>query len=138
VVAKQEEADRWESLAYGSEVVNGDTVYLMSSNPTDKAVFIQTVAEDGTTNPMSFALIVGSLATIHNTSLNSILLSYFTPISSYAFLVFILLYSPCLATLATIKKETGSWSFMLRITLFLSLFAWAISFLVKIFLGLFL
>ena len=83
-------------------------------------------------------VIVGSLATIHNTSLNSILLSYFTPISAYAFLVFILLYSPCLATLATIKKETGSWSFMLRIALFLSLFAWAISFLVKIFLGLFL
>jgi len=83
-------------------------------------------------------VIVGSLATIHNTSLNSVLLSYFTPISAYAFLVFILLYSPCLATLATIKKETGSWSFMLRIALFLSLFAWAISFLVKIFLGLFL
>ncbi|WAA09028.1 ferrous iron transport protein B [Fervidibacillus albus] len=32
----------------------------------------------------------------------------FTPLSAYSFLVFALLYLPCLATVATIKKETGS------------------------------
>jgi len=35
--------------------------------------------------------------------------SLFTPLSAYAYLVFVLLYIPCLATLATIKRETNSW-----------------------------
>ena len=34
---------------------------------------------------------------------------YFTPLSGYALLVFVLLYVPCFATVATIKKESNSW-----------------------------
>lgn len=41
-------------------------------------------------------------------SLQGLLVNYFTPLSAYSFLVFILLYIPCLATVATIYKETGS------------------------------
>ncbi|QWU17517.1 ferrous iron transport protein B [Paenibacillus sophorae] len=33
----------------------------------------------------------------------------FTPLSSVSFMVFILLYTPCLATVGVIKKETASW-----------------------------
>ncbi|OCA84381.1 ferrous iron transport protein B [Bacillus sp. FJAT-27225] len=33
---------------------------------------------------------------------------YFTPLAAYSFMAFILLYIPCLATVATIYKETGS------------------------------
>jgi ferrous iron transport protein B len=33
----------------------------------------------------------------------------FTPLSAYAYMVFILLYIPCMATLATIRRETNSW-----------------------------
>lgn len=33
----------------------------------------------------------------------------FTPLSAYAYMVFVLLYIPCLATLAAIKRETNSW-----------------------------
>lgn len=33
----------------------------------------------------------------------------FTPLSAYAFMVFVLLYIPCLATLAAIRRETNSW-----------------------------
>ncbi|WP_445486531.1 ferrous iron transport protein B [Niallia sp. 03133] len=45
-------------------------------------------------------------------SLQHLMSNVFTPLSSYSFMVFILLYIPCLATLATIYKETGSkkWS----------------------------
>lgn len=47
------------------------------------------------------------------TSLQGLLASSFTPLAAYSFMVFILLYIPCLATVATIKKETGSykWTF---------------------------
>ncbi|MCK5833354.1 ferrous iron transport protein B, partial [bacterium] len=33
----------------------------------------------------------------------------FTPLSAYAFMVFTLIYTPCIATVAVIKKETQSW-----------------------------
>ena len=32
-----------------------------------------------------------------------------TPLSAYCFLLFVLLYFPCIATIAAIKGETGSW-----------------------------
>ena len=41
-------------------------------------------------------------------SLQGFLATQFTPLASYSFMVFILLYIPCLATVATIYKETGS------------------------------
>ncbi|OIK12399.1 ferrous iron transport protein B [Bacillus sp. MUM 116] len=41
-------------------------------------------------------------------TLQGLLTNYFTPLSAYSFMVFILLYIPCLATVATIFKETGS------------------------------
>lgn len=38
----------------------------------------------------------------------------FTPISAYSFMIFVLLYTPCVASLATIKREMGSikWTFI--------------------------
>ncbi|WP_316571213.1 ferrous iron transport protein B [Neobacillus sp. YIM B06451] len=40
--------------------------------------------------------------------LQGLMAGYFTPLSAYSFMAFILLYIPCLATTATIYKETGS------------------------------
>ena len=37
----------------------------------------------------------------------------FTPLSAYAFMIFILLYVPCISTVATIRKETTSWKWTL-------------------------
>ncbi|MFJ7727999.1 ferrous iron transport protein B [Neobacillus sp. NPDC097160] len=44
----------------------------------------------------------------NNASLQGLLADYYTPLAAYSFMVFILLYIPCLATVATIYKETGS------------------------------
>lgn len=46
-------------------------------------------------------------------SLQNVVSQVFTPLSAYSFMVFILLYVPCLATVATIQKETGSKKWML-------------------------
>lgn len=43
-----------------------------------------------------------------SSSLQGLLTDYYTPLAAYSFMVFILLYIPCLATTATIYKETGS------------------------------
>jgi ferrous iron transport protein B len=37
----------------------------------------------------------------------------FTPLSAYAFMVFVLLYIPCLVVLAAILRETNSWKWPL-------------------------
>ena len=41
-------------------------------------------------------------------SLQGLLAAQFTPLAAYSFMLFILLYIPCLATVATIYKETAS------------------------------
>ncbi|NHJ13540.1 MAG: ferrous iron transport protein B [Candidatus Thorarchaeota archaeon] len=42
-------------------------------------------------------------------AIGSALLSALSPLSAFALMVFVLLYTPCIATVATIRSETGSW-----------------------------
>jgi len=50
-----------------------------------------------------------------------------TPLVAYSFLLFVLLYFPCLATIAAIKGETGSWRWALFAAAYTTLFAWIVS-----------
>lgn len=51
----------------------------------------------------------------------------FTGINAYALMVFCLLYVPCAATIATIKRESGSWKFTLGALLFQLVTAWVMA-----------
>ena len=53
-----------------------------------------------------------------------------TPLAAYAYLIFILLYFPCIATIAAIKNETGSWRWAGFAALYTSAVAWVVSALV--------
>lgn len=53
----------------------------------------------------------------------------FTPASAMAFMVFVLLYFPCIATLAAISRETGSWKYSLFSVVYNTSLAWIFSFL---------
>jgi len=53
----------------------------------------------------------------------------FNPAVALSFLVFVLLYFPCIATIATIKRESGSWKWSLFTVFYTTAFAWIISFL---------
>jgi ferrous iron transport protein B len=53
-----------------------------------------------------------------------------TPLAAYAYLIFILLYFPCIATIAAIKNETGSWQWAVFAALYTTAVAWVISALV--------
>ncbi len=50
-----------------------------------------------------------------------------TPLNAYAYLLFILLYFPCLATVAAVKGETGSWKWALFLAAETTLVAWGVS-----------
>lgn len=48
----------------------------------------------------------------------------FGPVNAYALMIFCLLYSPCMAAVATIHRETGSWKWTIRNVVFQILVAW--------------
>ena len=53
-----------------------------------------------------------------------------TPIAAYAYLIFILLYFPCIATIVAIKNETGSWHWAMFAASYTTAVAWIVSALV--------
>lgn len=60
----------------------------------------------------------------------SILRQDFTPLSAFSFMIFALIYVPCAATIATIKKETGSWKWAIFSVGYLIGLAWVAAFMV--------
>ena len=53
-------------------------------------------------------------------------------LTAFAYLVFVLLYFPCIATLSAIKSETGSWRWAAFAAAYTTLIAWVVSEIVKI------
>ena len=50
-----------------------------------------------------------------------------TPLAAYCYLLFVLLYFPCVATIAAIKNETGSWRWAIFAACYTTLLAWLVS-----------
>ena len=55
---------------------------------------------------------------------------FFTPLTAYGFMAFTLIYTPCLATIAVIKKETGSWKWTAFAIGYSLLLAWIVAFVI--------
>ena len=53
-----------------------------------------------------------------------------TPLVAYAYMLFILIYFPCLATLTAIKNESGSWKWAAFAAVYTTMLAWVVAFLV--------
>ncbi|HJJ47777.1 MAG TPA: ferrous iron transport protein B [Methanocorpusculum sp.] len=78
-------------------------------------------------------VVVGTMGTLFSCGeegLVSVLPTVFTPLSALSFMVFVLLYIPCLAALFTMKKESHSWSFTIFAALMYLVIAWIISFII--------
>ena len=52
----------------------------------------------------------------------------FTPLVALSFMLFILIYFPCIAVVAAIKNESGNWKWSLFLTIYTTVLAYAISF----------
>jgi ferrous iron transport protein B len=50
-----------------------------------------------------------------------------TPLVAYSYLLFVLLYFPCIATIAAIKNETASWRWALTAAVYTTVVAWVVS-----------
>jgi ferrous iron transport protein B len=63
-------------------------------------------------------------------SLRTAIQKAMTPLIGYAFMIFILVYTPCLATVAAIRRETGSWKWTAFAVGYALCLAWALAFVV--------
>lgn len=54
----------------------------------------------------------------------------FTPLSAYSFLTFSLLYMPCVAAMAAVKREMGGWKSAVLIMTFQTVVAWIVALIV--------
>ncbi|MDU4962334.1 MAG: ferrous iron transport protein B [Sporomusaceae bacterium] len=54
----------------------------------------------------------------------------FNPLVAYTLMVFTLLYMPCIAVLAVIKRETNSWKWPAFVAVYTTAVAWVVSFIV--------
>lgn len=56
----------------------------------------------------------------------------FDPIVSFAFLIFVLIYFPCIATVAAIKKESGGWKWAAFLMLYTTVLAWVLAYVINV------
>ncbi|MGL5513427.1 MAG: ferrous iron transport protein B, partial [Sporomusa sp.] len=85
-------------------------------------------------------VVVSTLGTIYSigeadetsTTLKAMLLAdpTFSPLVAYTLMVFVLIYVPCLAALAVIKRETNSWKWTAFVTVYTTALAWIVSFII--------
>ena len=53
-----------------------------------------------------------------------------TPLVAFGYMLFVLIYFPCIATLVAIKQESGSWKWALFAASYTTVLAWIVSFMV--------
>jgi len=94
----------------------------------------------GIDNLMSIALlfgfvakevVVGALAVIYGANqgaLAGIIATHLTWIDAYSFMLFVLIYTPCLSTIAVMKQESKSWMFTALAIAWPLTLAWLVSF----------
>ncbi len=76
-------------------------------------------------------VVVGTFGTLYGVGEEGIgeaLKRDFTPLSAYSFMLTTLIYIPCIATIAVIKKETGSWKWTALAITYSLVLAWIVSF----------
>lgn len=77
--------------------------------------------------------VVSTLAVLSGSEISTLgpmLSQLFTPLTAFSFLVFTLLYTPCVATITTVKKELGGIKAALGVVLFQTAVAWITAFVV--------
>ncbi len=81
------------------------------------------------TGIMAKEVVVGTMGVIYGGNLTKVLPTVFTPISAISFLIFVLLYTPCISLIATMKKEYG-WKMASFSVAYQLVLAWLVSFIV--------
>jgi ferrous iron transport protein B len=86
------------------------------------------VAKEAVVSTLGILYGVGESAS--SSAISGVLAGHFTPLSAYSYLVFVLLYMPCVVAFTTIRKEMNSAKWTLFAVCYQTVSAWIVSFLV--------
>ncbi|QTL99175.1 ferrous iron transport protein B [Iocasia frigidifontis] len=78
-------------------------------------------------------VVVGTLGVVYSvgeSGLSTAIAQNFTALSAYSLMVLTLLYTPCVATLGAIKRETNSWKWTIFSAIYTFVIAWIIAFII--------
>ena len=64
---------------------------------------------------------------VSDTQLQSALVSSVSLPAAVAFMIFVLLYFPCIATFVAIKNETGKWRWAIAVCAYTMVVAWVVA-----------
>ena len=62
-----------------------------------------------------------------NTSMSHQLAKEITPLAAYAYMLFVLIYFPCIATISAIKGESGKWKWAIFTAVYTTVLAWCVA-----------
>lgn len=81
---------------------------------------------------MSKEAVISTLAVLYagTASLAGALTAAISPIAAFALMVFVLLYTPCIATLTAMRRESGSWGYTLMMMTYQFTVAWIAAFII--------
>ena len=94
------------------------------------AVLSGFVAKEIVVSTMGVLYAVGGKEVKKGEALKSALRKSMTPLSAYAMMAFVLIYVPCLATVAVIRRETNSWKWALFSMGYSTTLAWVVAFVI--------
>ena len=63
-----------------------------------------------------------------SSTLSSRIAKSITPLSAISYMLFVLIYFPCVATLAAIRQESGQWKWAIFTAFYTTVLAWIVSF----------
>lgn len=92
------------------------------------SLFTGFAAKEVVISTMGTIFSVGAVGDDNTDGLAAALTAQYTPATAIALMVFVLLYTPCMATIAIIKRETNSWKWPLFSIVYASVLAWVMAF----------
>lgn len=113
----------------GAKEIVASTMGVLYSND-DSFSDDTSVNDEGGKYEKLHKLITTDVARSQGMSLSDPRLEHVAVLTAFCFLLFVLLYFPCLATVAAIKGETGSWKWALFAAGYTTVLAWIVSALV--------
>ena len=97
------------------------------SSASAPATLSITIAQESGADPEA-DLGAGAEGSLSETRLQKALQKSVTPAAALAYMVFILLYFPCIATFVAIKKESGGWKWAIITAVYTIVLAWVAAF----------
>ena len=119
------EYERFPSTTDGSGSASA-TVNFNPATDTSEAVSVTNSTASVNSGPDS----VPDETVSGDTMLQNALARTTTPAAALAFMVFVLLYFPCIATFVAIKNESGGWKWAIISAVYTIVLAWIVAFIV--------